>query len=36
MLENLKIKLIKIAQDAEKNNLGLEKCGSFSIKDKTS
>lgn len=36
MLENLKIKLIKIAQDAEKNNLGLEKCGSLSIKDKTS
>lgn len=33
MLENLRIKLVKIAQDAEKYGLCKEKTGSFSIKD---
>ncbi|WP_026888774.1 class II aldolase/adducin family protein [Clostridium beijerinckii] len=36
MLENLKIKLIKIVKDAEKYNLCMEKIGSFSIKDESS
>lgn len=36
MLENLKIKLIKIAKDAQKYNLCIEKEGSFSIKDESS
>lgn len=36
MLENLKIKLIKIAKNAEKYNLCIENTGSFSIKDETS
>ena len=36
MLENLKIKLIKIAKDAEKYNLCTEKTGSFSIRDESS
>ena len=35
MLENLKIKLIKIAKDAEKYGLCKENTGSFSIKDKS-
>ena len=35
MLENLKIKLVKIARDAEKYGLCKEKTGSFSIKDST-
>ena len=35
MLENLRIKLIKIAQDAEKYGLCKEKTGSFSIRDST-
>lgn len=36
MLENLKIKLVKIAQDAEKYGLCKEKTGSFSLRDTTS
>lgn len=36
MLQNLKIKLIKIAKDAEKYNLCKEKTGSFSIRDESS
>ncbi|AJH01658.1 aldolase [Clostridium beijerinckii] len=36
MLENLKIKLVKIAKDAEKYNLCTEKSGSFSIRDESS
>jgi L-ribulose-5-phosphate 4-epimerase len=36
MLDNLKIKLKKIAQDAEKYNLCKEKSGSFSIRDESS
>lgn len=35
MLENLRIKLVKIAQEAEKYGLCKEKTGSFSIKDST-
>lgn len=35
MLENLKIKLVKIAQDAEKYGLCKEKTGNFSIRDAT-
>ncbi|AGX43739.1 class II aldolase/adducin family protein [Clostridium saccharobutylicum] len=35
MLENLRIKLVKIAKEAEKYGLCKEKTGSFSIKDKT-
>ena len=36
MLQNLKIKLIKIAKDAEKYNLCKEKTGNFSIRDESS
>lgn len=36
MLENLKIKLMKIAKDAERFNLCSEKTGSFSIRDVSS
>lgn len=36
MLDNLKIKLVKIAQDAEKYDLCREKAGSFSIRDESS
>lgn len=36
MLENLKIKLIKMARDAEECNLCTENTGSFSIRDETS
>jgi L-fuculose-phosphate aldolase len=36
MLQNLKIKLIKIANDAEKYNLCKEKTGNFSIRDESS
>lgn len=36
MLENLKIKLVKVAKDAEKYNLCSENTGSFSIRDKIS
>lgn len=35
LLENLRIKLVKIAQDAEKYGLCKEKTGSFSIRDST-
>ena len=35
MLDNLRIKLVKIAQDAEKYGLCKERTGSFSIKDYT-
>ncbi|AWK52662.1 class II aldolase [Clostridium beijerinckii] len=35
MLENLKIKLIKIAKDAEKYNLCKERTGNFSIRDES-
>jgi len=36
MLQNLKIKLIKMAKDAEKYNLCKEKTGNFSIRDESS
>lgn len=36
MLENLKIKLLKIAKDSEKYNLCRENTGSFSIRDESS
>lgn len=36
MLQNLKIKLIKIAKDAERYNLCKEKTGNFSIRDESS
>lgn len=36
MLQHLKIKLIKIAKDAEKYNLCKEKTGNFSIRDESS
>lgn len=36
MLENLKIKLVKIAKDAEKYNFCTENTGSFSIRDESS
>ena len=36
MLENLKIKLVKIAKDAEKYDLCRENTGSFSIRDESS
>lgn len=35
MLDNLRIKLVKIAKDAEKYGLCKEKTGSFSIRDKS-
>lgn len=36
MLENLKIKLIKIAKDAERYNLCTERLGTFSIREESS
>jgi L-fuculose-phosphate aldolase len=36
MLENLKIKLVRMAKDAEKYNLCKENTGSFSIRDESS
>jgi L-ribulose-5-phosphate 4-epimerase len=36
MLENLKIKVVKMAKDAEKNNLCKGNIGSFSIRDESS
>ena len=36
MLENLKIKLLKMAKDAERYNLCSENAGSFSIRDESS
>ena len=35
MLQNLKIKIIKMAEDAQKYNLCKEKTGNFSIRDES-